>query len=267
MKYAFHEGVDICVLTNGLEWWLYLPMEPLPFEERQFATLRIRQDPIGSLANHLETFLGKENLSSGRAKRKAKEALKRLQECKLLRATIPEVWRELLTGPDDELLELVGKRVYDEVNLRPTREQVVRVIRCSPTPTVVPSEPVTPTTAPRHPQPDPKPSRDNQPTGIRLWGHHHTVKYLCVEVLRRVAEALYERQFNDFDRVLALRGTKRQYASRDPGDLRRPDEIKSSGYYLEIDFTCEQMITRARQFLALRVFVGLKGAVVGWWSY
>ena len=28
--YAFHQGVDICVLTTGLEWWLYLPMEKGP---------------------------------------------------------------------------------------------------------------------------------------------------------------------------------------------------------------------------------------------
>ena len=27
LGYAFHEGVDICVLTTGLEWWLYLPRE------------------------------------------------------------------------------------------------------------------------------------------------------------------------------------------------------------------------------------------------
>ena len=30
LRYAFHEGVDICVLTTGFEWWLYLPRESGP---------------------------------------------------------------------------------------------------------------------------------------------------------------------------------------------------------------------------------------------
>ena len=30
LSYAFHEGVDICVLTTGLEWWFYLPREKGP---------------------------------------------------------------------------------------------------------------------------------------------------------------------------------------------------------------------------------------------
>ncbi len=27
LGYAFHEGVDICALTTGEEWWLFLPRE------------------------------------------------------------------------------------------------------------------------------------------------------------------------------------------------------------------------------------------------
>jgi len=28
LGYAFYEGVDICALSDGLQWWLYLPREP-----------------------------------------------------------------------------------------------------------------------------------------------------------------------------------------------------------------------------------------------
>ena len=37
LGYAFHEGVDICVLTTGLEWWLYLPRDSGPPPERRQA--------------------------------------------------------------------------------------------------------------------------------------------------------------------------------------------------------------------------------------
>ncbi len=76
LGYAFFEGVDICVLTNGLEWWLYLPREDGPPDERRFTTLLIKRDSIGHLADDFETFLGKDNLIEGQAKKRAKQVLK-----------------------------------------------------------------------------------------------------------------------------------------------------------------------------------------------
>lgn len=209
VKYAFHEGADICVLTNGLEWWLYVPMERVPFEERRFATLRIRTDPVEQLQDDLESFVSRKHLVSGRALCLARRRYK-------LNRAIPKVWHDILTGPDDALLDLVSQRVYEEVDLQPTREELLKVLRSSRPPTVVPPVPPNP-----HPPPHPKrsPKKPPIPTGIRLWGQQHDVRF-CVDVLRRVAEALHERHVSDFDRILTLRGTKRQYASRDPGDLR-----------------------------------------------
>ena len=42
LGYAFHEGVDICVLTTGEEWWLYLPREPGEPLKRRFAVLILK---------------------------------------------------------------------------------------------------------------------------------------------------------------------------------------------------------------------------------
>ena len=53
LGYAFHEGVDICVLTTGLEWWLYLPRESGQPSERRFAVLKVTDDPVEQL---LEDF-------------------------------------------------------------------------------------------------------------------------------------------------------------------------------------------------------------------
>ena len=73
VKYAFVEGVDICVLTNGMKWLLYLPMHRGPFEERLFATLQTKQDPLEQLQSDLEAFLSKANLVDGTAQQKAEE--------------------------------------------------------------------------------------------------------------------------------------------------------------------------------------------------
>ena len=43
LGYAFRLGVQLAVLTNGLDWWLYLPMVPeRTWEERRFRTVDFR---------------------------------------------------------------------------------------------------------------------------------------------------------------------------------------------------------------------------------
>ncbi|MDE0168357.1 MAG: hypothetical protein OXS29_02425 [bacterium] len=200
--YAFREGADICALTNGTEWWLYLPLERLPFEQRRFAVLKTREDPIEQLADDLETFLGKHNLLSRQAERRAKCVLEAKREADHLKTKIPEVWNQMVAGPDDDLVELVGKRVYEKTSLRPAKEQVAAALRGSPIPTVVKSKPARPTPKPTPPTP---PGAGRQrPTAVRLWGQRYDVKN-WTDMLVTVADALHGRQGADFDRVLDLR--------------------------------------------------------------
>ena len=37
LRYAFEEGASLAALTDGLVWWLYLPMEEGGWEQRRFA--------------------------------------------------------------------------------------------------------------------------------------------------------------------------------------------------------------------------------------
>lgn len=144
LGYAFDEGVDICVLTTGLEWKLYLPREAGPHDQRLFATLRLEHDPLDQMAEDLETFLGKENLLSGRSERRAKEVLKARRQAHHLNAKLPKIWSRMVQGPDGKLVELVIERSYEELNLRPTADQVKAVLRGSPVPAVTPPKPAAP---------------------------------------------------------------------------------------------------------------------------
>jgi len=138
--YGFDEGVDICALTTGLEWQLYLPRANRPHKERLFATLRLGHDRIDQLVEDLETFLGKENLLSGRSERRATEVLEARRQADLLKTRLPEIWSRMVHEPDERLVELVVGQAYGELNLRPTAEQVQAVLRGSPVPTVTARE-------------------------------------------------------------------------------------------------------------------------------
>jgi len=130
--YAFREGVDICALSTGIEWWLYLPMERVPFEKRRFAVLNIRKDPVEQLADDLKTFLGRDNLLNGHARQQGRRVLRAAEDQRLLKKKMPDIWRRMVAGRDPGLLDLVSKRVYDHVGLRPTDDQIVATLLDQP---------------------------------------------------------------------------------------------------------------------------------------
>jgi predicted type IV restriction endonuclease len=41
LEYSFRRGVPIAVLTNGMEWWFYLPLKQGPWKERKFFAVDI----------------------------------------------------------------------------------------------------------------------------------------------------------------------------------------------------------------------------------
>jgi len=67
LEYAFRHGVKIAVLTNGLVWWLYLPLFQGSWEQRKFIALDIQQQELTTVAEHFVAFLGRAAVASGEA--------------------------------------------------------------------------------------------------------------------------------------------------------------------------------------------------------
>ena len=254
LRYAHYEGVDICVLTNGLEWWLYLPLEKGAPEKRRFTTLTIKEDPVEQLADDLETFLGEKNLVNGQAQKRAKQVLKASRQAAFLDTELPAVWKTMLDGPDDDLVELVRQRTYEKVNLRPDRKQVAAMLSGSPVPTVVPSDSTVVSTSrsitridssksrTRKDANKPTPSHSDKPTGIMLWKKHYKVR-IWKDIHMHVADALHNEYGPKFiDRLLVYRTTRgRPYASLRQRDLREGRPIPSTDIYLETNFSSKDI--------------------------
>ena len=252
LNYAFHDGMDICVLTTGLEWWLYLPLESGPPAERRFAILSIEKQPVEQLAEDLSAFLGKDNLLSGKAKQRAQLVLQANLEAAHLNKEIPSIWKGMLQEPDDELIELLSKRIYEKVNLRPTKPQVVAALRGSPVPSVtVPTAPpgTSPTPQGEKPNKPKKLSPRVKPTSMVLWDERYAIGS-SRQVLLTVVEALHDRHGDDFNRILEVKGTKFPFAARDPEMLKAAyREVRSSGIFIDVHCSAQQAIARSRRFL------------------
>ena len=149
LNYAFYEGVDICVLTTGVEWWLYLPRERGDPPTRRFAELDVRSGDIDDLESTLMSCLGYEALTSGEAEQHARTILAARQDEKRLLTEIPRVWRQMVDEPDRDLVQFVADRVFRAVRLRPTADQIAAVLRGDTPPPAPTLPPVPPLVVPR----------------------------------------------------------------------------------------------------------------------
>lgn len=251
VRYAFAEGVDICVLTNGEEWWLYLPMRRgVQFGERRFATLRTREDPLERLGSDLEAFLSKTNLVDGTALQLAEERWTQTRRDEALRMAIPEAWRRMLAEPDEDLLDLVGQRVDvdEQTGLEPTRDEVKSTLgpflgpHDSEPLTSPPSGPDPPVSPPRTPDPDSEP----KPSGIRLWGRYLPVSS-WIRVLVLVLEGLHDRHGADaFEEVLSRLVTRRS------DTLARPVQVGVTGSWTNRSIPIPEI--HRRSYASLKAF-------------
>lgn len=246
LGYAFHEGVDICVLTDGLQWWLYLPLEKGPPERRRFAVMSLNDDPVDQLCDDLTTFLGWKSLLNGQAHERARQVLKARLEAAHLGQEMPRIWQEMLEEPDDELVELIGQRVYDRLSLRPQREQIIAAMAGRPIPPVH-TESTEPTPPPKTPAP-----RTSKPTAILLWGVHHSVKS-HIGVYLTVVEELWKRHPDDFDRTVEHFGSSRwQYVSRDASRMRDTQARRiPSGHYVDTNLSAKNVAKRSLRLLKM----------------
>ena len=255
LGYAFHEGVDICVLSNGLQWWLYLPREPGAPEERCFSTLKLDEDPIDQISHDLDVFLGRESLLGGRAVERAGQVRRALREAAHLEQEMPEIWQRMLTEPDSELIELIGQRVYDRLSLRPGREQIVAAIRNKPIPPRT-AEPQESAPAEQRTAPETQPPRERglskitpRPAAILLWGERHPVK-THIEILMTVVEELHRRHPHDFDRSVEMPNIKNQYVSRDRNRVSDKNMRQTpSGHYVDLNVSAADVRRRAVRLL------------------
>ena len=219
LRYAYYEGVQLCVLTNGREWWLYLPREDGAPKERRFATFNIKSDSVEKLAGNLETYLSKENLRTKEAEKRAKEVLKALRDEEYLRKEIPRIWKAKLDEPDRELVDLVIKWTDHEIGLKPTKEQITAVLKGLPLPTVLSS-----------PGPLDTESETQEIIGFDLFGKNYTVKQK-VKAQKMIVNEIHKRHITNFERALEIDGFVKRPP---PGKFDEYHKIGLSGVYVSL---------------------------------
>lgn len=214
LRYAYYEGVQLCVLTNGREWWLYLPREEGAPAERRFATFDIKADSVEKLVGNLETYLSRENLRTKEAEKRAKEVLKALRDEEYLRKEIPRIWKAKLDEPDREIVDLVIKWTDNEIGLKPTKEQIVAVLKGLPLPTVL---------SPVVPEPE-----ISEIVGFELFGKDYDIKQK-IQAQKIIVNEIYSRHITNFEPALEIDGFIKKPP---PGKFDKYHKVGLSGVYV-----------------------------------
>ena len=113
LRYAFDEGVPLAVLTDGLVWWLYLPMAGGSWEQRRFFRTNLREQHSGDAAAAIYRFLNREGLIGGEALEEAKREFKSQERDRLVRVALQEAWRQVLGDPQGLLRDLLAETVSE----------------------------------------------------------------------------------------------------------------------------------------------------------
>ena len=242
LRYAFYEGATFCVLTNGLEWRLYLPLRKVRPEEREFAVLKLKENPIES-ENDLKRFLYREAVLSGDAERDADRQLKQRQ----IDRELPDIWRRMWSEPDKELVACVRKSISDKHGFSPSAEQVAKIIveTTAQRQSTYSSNPASPEVS----------YRQDSKSQINYTLFGVSKSRSGIGVWADVVKEVYYRHENDFwekaEKLRLTPGSRRVLISGDPQSINRSKPTEVPGLYIEYSLTQAECVNLAYKLLAL----------------
>lgn len=128
-EYAFHEGVPICILTDGREWSFYLPSGQGSYDERRFYRLQIDDRTSAEAEKWLTRYLERRRLASSEAIEAARADYQDVATKRDSARNLPKAWNLLVGQPEDLLVELLSDQTESISGYRPTRDDILIFLR------------------------------------------------------------------------------------------------------------------------------------------
>ena len=270
LQYAYREGVELAALTNGLDWWLYLPMVGgEQAHNRLFASIDLRERAFPDSAVTLHRFLNRDSVLGGEAKSEAEREFGDRKRNRLVEEALPEAWRRV--DGDSRLRGLLAefaRTVEERSGHLPDWETIARVLQgklagigenerpaAQPkTEVVVPPSGVKPDSRPgksASTKPPPGPAKKRRSVPIEaFWldGERHEVTRWNM-LLARLCEVLTIEAVPEFaERLSKVRG-RRPLFTRSANELRMPIRISGTELYVEGNISAEYAEKIAKRVL------------------
>ena len=119
LRYSFERGVSLAALTNGLEWWFYLPLREGSWEERRFCDINITSEDRDNVEAVLVNVLSKDRVASGSAIQYGGNLLERRRLDRIVNENLLNAWKSLVAEPNELLVELLAEEVEHISQIKP----------------------------------------------------------------------------------------------------------------------------------------------------
>ncbi len=123
-EYAFHEGIPFAILTDGREWSFFLPGEQGTYDERRVQKLDIVERAPQDVISIFNRYLDRERVRSGEAIQSARADYQNISKRKNAANEIPKAWSDLVSEPDELLIDLIAEKTETLCGFRPAAEDV-----------------------------------------------------------------------------------------------------------------------------------------------
>ena len=246
LNYSFREGVPLAVLTNGLNWWFYLPLQVGSWEERRFGVIDLRNPDVSQTADRLIDFLSRENVRSGVAVAYAESLLDKLWKNKKIEEALPRAWNQLITDPHDQLLASLNQKVMElcgwGADLDQLKHFLANLSNPSPTPPATPPQTRMQGLGVQYRRKSKGPS----PVSFTFCGERFGVKTWS-EILTKLGGIVYGRHRSEFSKVSTLGGW---HSAGKLSPTSRPKPIGDSGWYVSTNRDRDQLKSMCHKLLA-----------------
>jgi len=253
--YAASAGVEWCILTNGSTYKVYRSTEKAEAPEKLLFEVSIEQDKskgksTQEIAEQLMRF-SKDSIAQG--------VLDEMGEQVFTRGKVKKALDKLFLNPPLKLINLLKKHIEDK-SLK--NEQIksalksigaqLSQIEVSQQTKITPTHPEKSTTAQK--RTEPRAQKSNY-TGKRIRafsfaGSRYEIS-TWKELLLRLSEMIYEKHKGEFHKLLALKGSKRDYFSEDEESMTSPARVGESGFFVETNLSANDIVRLCHKMLAV----------------
>ena len=129
LRYAFEEGTQFVVLTDGREWSFFLPAKPGTLDERRVRKVHLVGDDPREVEAVLHRYLNREDLQRDRAQQNAERDWQALRDADDLRSAIDRAWKALVAEPSSALISLIAQETKRRAHKLPDSRMIEGFIR------------------------------------------------------------------------------------------------------------------------------------------
>ncbi|MEA3474919.1 MAG: restriction endonuclease subunit R [Candidatus Cloacimonadota bacterium] len=257
LNYSFQEGVKLAVLTNGITWWFYLPLNEGSWEQRKFYSIDLLQQESENVADRFIDFLSKENVSSGQAITNAEAIYTSQKKKNIIQLTIKKAWNKIISESDDLLVDLLNETTEKLCGYKATDEQIENFLSKNKDSLIISEIQV------QKPVSYPKTEKIQRVftktksrysgksiSSFIFRGTEYEVRF-WKDVLITLCDVIVSTNKNEFDKVLSLVGRKRPYYTKNGNELRKHKKIKHTNIYVETNLSANSIVDLCYRTISL----------------